>query len=179
MLSHDLATIQGTSGSSVRRQTNRSPTDRSDVVTLRRRRSWNIQGGRFAPGGEGANDRSPLSSSSSFSPSGPQAAPLERSDPPQRSAPPPFVLDLVAALVEQGLLRDEEQPDGTLRYRMLTTVRLFGLEQLAASGDEDAARDAHAGYFRTLPKRATPGRETAGMNRPGSIAWRSSAATCV
>jgi predicted ATPase/class 3 adenylate cyclase len=65
-------------------------------------------------------------------------------------------LDAVTALVEQGLLRDQEQPDATLRYRMLTTVRLFGLEQLAASGEEDAARDAHASYFRTLLQRATP-----------------------
>lgn len=65
-------------------------------------------------------------------------------------------LDAVTALVEQGLLRDEEQPDGTLRYRMLATIRLFGLEQLDESGEAGAARDAHAGYFRRLLDRATP-----------------------
>jgi predicted ATPase/DNA-binding XRE family transcriptional regulator len=64
--------------------------------------------------------------------------------------PSPDVLDLVTALVEQGLLRDEEQADGTLRFRMLETVRAFGLDRLRDSGEEDAARRAHAAVFRAL-----------------------------
>jgi predicted ATPase/DNA-binding XRE family transcriptional regulator len=63
-------------------------------------------------------------------------------------------LDAVTALVEQGLLRDEGQADGTLRFRMLETVRAFGLDRLRESGEEDAARRAHAGHFRALVARA-------------------------
>jgi predicted ATPase len=59
-------------------------------------------------------------------------------------------LDLVTALVEQGLLRDEEQPDGTIRFRTLEPVRLFAWERLRESGDEEAARSVHGEYFREL-----------------------------
>jgi predicted ATPase/class 3 adenylate cyclase len=65
-------------------------------------------------------------------------------------------LSAVTTLVEQGLLRDEEQADGTLRFRMLETVRAFGLDRLRESGEEDAARHAHADYFRALLERAFP-----------------------
>ena len=36
------------------------------------------------------------------------------------------------------------------RFRMLETVREFGLERLAASGEEPATRDRHAGFFVAL-----------------------------
>ena len=39
---------------------------------------------------------------------------------------------------------------------MLETVREFGLEQLAASGEEIETRDAHATYFLALAERAEP-----------------------
>jgi predicted ATPase/class 3 adenylate cyclase len=64
-------------------------------------------------------------------------------------------LDAVSALVEQGLLRDEEQADGSVRFRMLGTVRVFGLERLRACGEEDRASDAHAAYFRDLVQGAS------------------------
>jgi predicted ATPase/class 3 adenylate cyclase len=70
--------------------------------------------------------------------------------------PPVDGLSAVTTLVEQGLLRDEEQADGTLRFRMLETVRAFGLDRLLESGEEDAARHAHADYFRALLERAFP-----------------------
>jgi predicted ATPase/class 3 adenylate cyclase len=70
--------------------------------------------------------------------------------------PPLDGLSAVTTLVEQGLLRDEEQADGTLRFRMLETVRAFGLDRLRESGEEDAARHAHADYFRALLERAFP-----------------------
>jgi predicted ATPase/transcriptional regulator with XRE-family HTH domain len=53
----------------------------------------------------------------------------------------------VAQLCEQSLLRQEDGPGGEPRFAMLETVREFGLEQLAASSEEAAIRDAHAGYF--------------------------------
>jgi predicted ATPase len=60
------------------------------------------------------------------------------------------VVDALTPLIEQHLLRAEEQPDGSLRYRMLETIRDYGLEQLAASGEERLAREAHAAKFRAL-----------------------------
>jgi predicted ATPase/DNA-binding CsgD family transcriptional regulator len=43
----------------------------------------------------------------------------------------------ILSLVEASLLARTEEPDGVPRYRMLETVREFGLEQLSASGEAD------------------------------------------
>jgi predicted ATPase/class 3 adenylate cyclase len=56
----------------------------------------------------------------------------------------------IASLVDKSLLRQEEGVEGEPRFRMLETVREFGLERLAASGEEPATRDRHAGYFLAL-----------------------------
>lgn len=48
------------------------------------------------------------------------------------------------ALVDQCLIRLEHGRDGTGRYAMLETIRAFGLERLARSGEEEAVRHAHA-----------------------------------
>jgi predicted ATPase/DNA-binding CsgD family transcriptional regulator len=60
----------------------------------------------------------------------------------------------VASLVDKSLLRWEEEPDGEPRYLMLETIREFGLEQLATSGDEGAARDRHAAWCLALAEHA-------------------------
>jgi predicted ATPase len=52
------------------------------------------------------------------------------------------VLDLVARLVDKSLVTLGD--DG--RYRMLETVRAFGLHRLVEAGEADAARDAHAAW---------------------------------
>jgi predicted ATPase/DNA-binding CsgD family transcriptional regulator len=63
--------------------------------------------------------------------------------------PPAALLEGIGALVEQSLLfrrpdgEDEPIPTGP-RYGTLETIREFGLEQLAARGEEVAVRDAHA-----------------------------------
>src|ERR671912_2332828 len=56
----------------------------------------------------------------------------------------------IAALVDTSLLRQEEGAGGEPRFSMLETVREFGLERLAASGEEPATRDRHAGFFLDL-----------------------------
>ena len=71
-------------------------------------------------------------------------------------------LDSVSSLVDQSLLKQVEPSDGRSesglpRYAMLETVREFGLEQLAACGDEDEAREGHAGYFLDLAEEAAEG----------------------
>jgi predicted ATPase/DNA-binding SARP family transcriptional activator len=61
-------------------------------------------------------------------------------------------LDLVAALLDKSLL----QPADGGRYRMLETIREYGLERLAATGEIAAARARHAGYFLELAELAEP-----------------------
>ena len=66
------------------------------------------------------------------------------------------VVEMIAALVDQSLLQQEEELGGASRYAMLETVREFALEQLVASGDEEAVQSAHGAYFLALAERAAP-----------------------
>jgi predicted ATPase/DNA-binding CsgD family transcriptional regulator len=70
---------------------------------------------------------------------------------PVPADPPASLLDGLAALVENSLVQrvDAVGPDGTPepRYALLETIREFGLEQLATSGEATAIRDAHAAHF--------------------------------
>ncbi len=80
-------------------------------------------------------------------------------------------LDLVSSLVDQSLLQQVEPSDGGLdsgqpRYAMLETVREFGLEQLAAFGDEDEAREGHSRYFLDLAEASEQG-----LRGREQIAW--------
>ncbi len=80
-------------------------------------------------------------------------------------------LDLVSSLVDQSLLQQVEPSDdgldsGSPRYAMLETVREFGLEQLAACGDEDEAREGHARYFLDFAEASEQG-----LRGRGQLAW--------
>jgi predicted ATPase len=66
------------------------------------------------------------------------------------------VIDIVESLIDSSLLRQEEDPTGDARFGMLETIREFGLEMLAASGEEDAVRAAHAAWYLALTERAEP-----------------------
>ena len=57
------------------------------------------------------------------------------------------VLDGITSLVDKSLLRAEAELAGKPRYLMLETVREFGLDELAAGGEETATREAHAAHF--------------------------------
>ncbi|BCB87446.1 BTAD domain-containing putative transcriptional regulator [Phytohabitans suffuscus] len=59
-------------------------------------------------------------------------------------------LDQLAALVDKSLVVTD--PDG--RYRMLETIKAYGLERLDESGETHPARTAHARYFLRLARRA-------------------------
>jgi non-specific serine/threonine protein kinase len=63
------------------------------------------------------------------------------------------VLTGVAALFEQNLLVSGGVSKAVARFGMLETIRAYGLEQLAASGEEVALRDQHAAYFLALAER--------------------------
>jgi predicted ATPase len=66
------------------------------------------------------------------------------------------VLDGVASLLDKSLLRPAEQANGEARFRMLETIREYGLECLTASGDEPTVRRAHADYYLALAEEAEP-----------------------
>ena len=64
------------------------------------------------------------------------------------------VLDGMASLLNKSLLRQQEQASGEPRFRMLETIREYGLECLTASGEEPAVRRAHADYYLALVEAA-------------------------
>jgi non-specific serine/threonine protein kinase len=64
--------------------------------------------------------------------------------------------DAITALLDSSLLRQDPGPAEDPRYRMLETVREYGLEQLEASGEGKLARDAHAGFYLDFAERAAP-----------------------
>ncbi len=59
----------------------------------------------------------------------------------------PELLDGLASLVDNSLLLQETAADGTLRVRMLETIRDYALEQLEASGEAAEIRRRHAVAF--------------------------------
>ena len=72
------------------------------------------------------------------------------------------VLDGVSSLVDRCLVvpvADDPEP----RFAVLETIREYALEQLVAAGEEDAARRAHARYFRDLAEQAEPALRGAGQ----------------
>ncbi|MEV6804518.1 AAA family ATPase [Streptomyces sp. NPDC051132] len=56
------------------------------------------------------------------------------------------VLDVLSELLAQSVLAREESPAGP-RYRMLDTVRAYGAEWLAATGDADRLRRRHRDWY--------------------------------
>jgi tetratricopeptide (TPR) repeat protein len=62
---------------------------------------------------------------------------------------------VLASLVDKSLV-EAAADDRSVRYRMLETVKAFGAEQLAASGDTEQVRQAHTAYFSELLRQARP-----------------------
>ena len=59
------------------------------------------------------------------------------------------ILDLLTRLVDKSILQ-RVQDRHEVHYRMLETIRAYGLEQLAANGQRDHWQARHRGYFREL-----------------------------
>jgi predicted ATPase len=56
-------------------------------------------------------------------------------------------LDLVTSLVDKSLVRQDSDPDGAPRFRMLGTIREFASEQLDERGEAADLRDRHLGWL--------------------------------
>jgi predicted ATPase/DNA-binding SARP family transcriptional activator len=65
------------------------------------------------------------------------------------------VLDVLGRLVDRSLLTPQRVGE-QMRYRLLAPVRGYARERLAAAGEQDAAADAHLGYYGALAERAEP-----------------------
>jgi predicted ATPase len=78
------------------------------------------------------------------------------------------VLDGTGSLVNNSLVRQVEQSAGEPRFALLDTVREYGLERLAASGEESGIRKAHAAYCLVLAEECT-----AQAADPASTEWLS------
>jgi predicted ATPase/DNA-binding CsgD family transcriptional regulator len=75
------------------------------------------------------------------------------------------VVDVLARLVDHSLVQVVERA-GETRYRLLETVRQYGLEKLAASGEAEAVQHAQTRYLIALAERAQ-----AGLAGPEQARW--------
>jgi predicted ATPase/DNA-binding CsgD family transcriptional regulator len=66
------------------------------------------------------------------------------------------VLDGLASLIDQSLLRQEEGIDGEPRFTMLETIREYALERLATGGQLEVIQRRHAVYYQTFAEAAEP-----------------------
>lgn len=62
-------------------------------------------------------------------------------------------LDAVTALVDRSILVAQEE-GGRVRYRMLETIRQFGLEQLEAAGTQEQVREKHRAHFADIARQS-------------------------
>jgi predicted ATPase/DNA-binding CsgD family transcriptional regulator len=65
-------------------------------------------------------------------------------------------LDGLSSLVDSSLLVQRQQGDGEPRFFMLETIREFGLERLAAAGEEDETRRRHADWYLEMAEEFWP-----------------------
>jgi predicted ATPase/DNA-binding CsgD family transcriptional regulator len=76
------------------------------------------------------------------------------------------VLDGVASLLNKSLVQQTTQDGEQSRLLMLETIREYGLEMLASSGEVEAIREAHATYYLALAEQAEPH-----LSGPQHITW--------
>ena len=64
------------------------------------------------------------------------------------------MLSILYSLADQSLIRRYEQPDGSLRFTMLETVREYALERMQESGELADTQERHAQHFAALAEEA-------------------------
>lgn len=65
-------------------------------------------------------------------------------------------LDALTHLVEKSLAAFDEPAEGTARYRLLESMRQYGVERLAESGETEALRNRHRDFFLQWAEEAEP-----------------------
>jgi len=75
------------------------------------------------------------------------------------------VLELLSRLVDRSLVQVEEAA-AEARYRLLETIRQYGRDRLAESGEEAAVRTRHLDFYVALAERAEPE-----LEGPGLMTW--------
>jgi non-specific serine/threonine protein kinase len=75
-------------------------------------------------------------------------------------------LETITSLVRSSLVSRTASADDEPRFVMLETIREYALERLAASGEEQMIRDAHAAWCVTMAEAAMPS-----WSSPGQTAW--------
>src|SRR5581483_1938838 len=78
------------------------------------------------------------------------------------------VLDALGRLVDKSMVATVVAPDGTVRYRLLETLRQFAADRLAEQPDIDEARNRHARYW--MGRAVTLGRGTRGEEQADALA---------
>ncbi len=76
------------------------------------------------------------------------------------------VLNSLSALLDNSLIQSSVEGAEESRFLMLQTVREFGLERLAASGELERTRMAHARYFLALAEQGEPA-----LHGPNQAMW--------
>ena len=66
------------------------------------------------------------------------------------------VLDLLEHVIDKSLVVAEAGEEDALRYRLLETVRQYGMEKLAEFGEAGRVRRRHAEYYLALAEEAEP-----------------------
>ena len=89
--------------------------------------------------------------------------------------PVEVVMDVLDGLIDKSILSVIEQ-NGSIRYKMLETVRAFGLESLAASGDRAAMLRRHRDYYGAMAAEVNQ-HGSVGIRWPGSRACEPSGRT--
>jgi predicted ATPase/DNA-binding CsgD family transcriptional regulator len=84
---------------------------------------------------------------------------------PNTQNPEPETLEVLAHLVDRSLVLADSQ-HGRARYRLLETIRQYGLEKLRERGEEPALRARHCDWFLALAERAGPA-----LRGPDQAAW--------
>ena len=72
----------------------------------------------------------------------------------------PEALTLISRLLQRSLISRHMTDAPTSHYRVLETLRVFGIDQLEAAGDLEATRDRHLDYFATLAEQLDDGLQT-------------------
>ena len=70
------------------------------------------------------------------------------------------------AASHRGRRAQDGAQDGSLRYRMLGTIKEYAADRLTEAGESDLARQAHLGYFTELTESAEPH-----LRRAEQLAW--------